>query len=109
MKSIYSPEYRALLAWLRSHREAQPLTVRQVGARLNKPHSWVSKVETGERRLDVAEYVRLCRAIDAEPGRGIAVVEAALGPYKPAHPADLKAADAPARYKTGRGGAGRSA
>ena len=96
MKSIYSPAYRALLVWLRSSRLAQGLTLREVGARLGRPHTWVGKIETGERRLDVAEYVRLCRAIGAEPGRGVAVVEAALGPpYEPPASSGLKAAESP--------------
>ncbi len=102
MKSIYSPAYRALLVWLRSQRTANSLTLREVGARVGQPHTWVGKVETGERRIDVAEYVRLCQAIGAEPGRGIAVVKAAIESYNPAAPADMKAADAPPSYGTAR-------
>ena len=81
IRDSYSPAYRALLAWLRSHRIAKRLTMRKVGLRMGIPHSWVGKVEIGERRLDVAEYVELCRAIEADPARGIAIVEAALGSY----------------------------
>jgi transcriptional regulator with XRE-family HTH domain len=95
MKSLYTPAYQALLAWLRSQREAQGLTLRAVGARMGLPHSWVGKVETGERRLDVTEYVRLCHALGAEPGRGLAVVEAALRTYQPAEPVTLLAAEHP--------------
>jgi len=100
MKSIYSPPYQALIAWLRAQRLAKGLTLREVGARVKRPHSWVGKIETGERRLDVAEYVTLCRAIEAEADRGIAIVESALGTYKPAAPANLKAADARSTYAT---------
>jgi transcriptional regulator with XRE-family HTH domain len=74
MKTIYAPEYRALLAWLRSQRLARNLTMRDVGARLKKPHSWVGKVETGERRLDLMEFVRVCKAIGIDPVRGLRIV-----------------------------------
>ena len=90
-KSIHSPEYRALLEWLRKCRKKRDLTMRDVGPLLGLPHSWVQKTESGERRLDVAEYVRLCHVLGADPGEGLGVVEANLGPYTPAADASLKA------------------
>ena len=75
MKSIYTPEYRALLAWLRQCRQTQGLSQRDVGAKLRLPHSWIGKIETGERRLDMTEFVRLCRALHADPHEGLDVVE----------------------------------
>ena len=45
MKSIYSPAYLTLIAWLRSEREKKGLTMREVGQRIGVPHSWVGKVE----------------------------------------------------------------
>jgi len=78
MKSIHTHAYRALLAWLRVNRRAHCLSMRQVGNRMGMSHSWVGKVETGERRLDVTEYVQLCRAIGVKSIQGIAIVEAAL-------------------------------
>jgi len=104
MKSLYTPAYQALLAWLRRRRTAEGLTLRDVGARLGLPHSWVGKVETGERRLDVTEYVRLCRAIGAEPGEGLTAIEAALGPYEPASPSVLRAAENPTTSYETQGG-----
>ena len=89
MKSIHAPAYRALLAWLRKSRQAKGMTMRDVAARLGVPHSWVGKVETGERRLDVAEFVRLCKALDVDPYAGIDVVRAvnAYPPHTVAMPA----------------------
>lgn len=103
MKSIYSPAYQALLTWLRAQRTAHGLTLREVGARVGRPHTWVGKIETAERRLDVTEYVELCQAIEVDPNRGIAVVKAAAtATYAPAAPADMKAADAHPPYTTPR-------
>ena len=48
--------------------------MRDVGEKLRLPHTWVGKIETGERRLDVAEFVRLCRALQADPHDGVDVV-----------------------------------
>ena len=50
--------------------------MREVAVMLGVPHSWVGKVETGERRLDVAELVRLCRALKIDPHQGLAIVVA---------------------------------
>ncbi len=50
------------------------LTQREVGALLNVSHSWVGKVEQGERRLDIIEYVRLCNALGIDPHEGLSFV-----------------------------------
>ena len=90
MKSIYSPEYRALLAWLRASRISLNLSLREVAARIGTPHTWVGKIETGERRLDVSEYVRLCHALGLDPRQGIANIEAVLNRYPRAAEPKLK-------------------
>lgn len=54
-KSIYSAEYRRLCAVLRALRQESGLTQVQVAEQLGVPQSFVSKYESGERRLDVVE------------------------------------------------------
>lgn len=76
MKSIYSPTYRSLLEWLRTSRMEKGLSMRQVGVLIGMPHSWIGKVETGERRLDVDEYVRLCRVLEIRAEQGLAILKA---------------------------------
>jgi hypothetical protein len=39
--------------------------------RLQRPQSFVSKFETGERHLDVLEFVELCEAIGIDPRKVI--------------------------------------
>ena len=39
------------------------LTQSDVAGRLGKPQSFVSKYETGERRLDVVEFLEVCDAL----------------------------------------------
>ena len=62
-KSQHSGRYRALVEALRQAREAAGLTQADVAARLGAYASFVSKVESGERRLDVVELADLCKAI----------------------------------------------
>jgi transcriptional regulator with XRE-family HTH domain len=62
-KSIYSAEYQRLCAVLRELRHEAGLTQVQVAAHLEVPQSFVSKYESGERRLDVVELGHLAEAL----------------------------------------------
>jgi transcriptional regulator with XRE-family HTH domain len=64
-KSIYSEEYQQLCLLLRQLRREAGLTQVEVGERLNEPQSFVSKYESGERRLDVIELRHVAEAIDS--------------------------------------------
>jgi transcriptional regulator with XRE-family HTH domain len=55
------PEYRRFLARLRTARETAGLTQVQVASRLRVPQSFISKSETGERRVDVVELADFAR------------------------------------------------
>lgn len=48
-------------------RKQAGLTQRDVASRLNKPPSFIGKVEKIERNLSVSEFVAWCEAINAEP------------------------------------------
>lgn len=63
-KSIYAPEYPVLLRLFREAREAAGMTQVQLAERLGQTQSFVSKIERGERRLDVLQL----RSILAEFG-----------------------------------------
>lgn len=62
-KSIFSKEHRWLLSVLREVRHEAGLTQVQLGKRLRKPQSFVSKYEIGERRLDLVELRQVCGAV----------------------------------------------
>ena len=66
-KSIYDDEYRRLIDALRQARANSGLTQQQVADRLGRPQSFVAKIEGFEHRLDIVEFIHLCRAIGAEP------------------------------------------
>jgi transcriptional regulator with XRE-family HTH domain len=63
-KTLYSTHYQTFLSLLRATREASGLTQIDLAKRLRATQSFVSKCERGERRLDVAELVQWCTALD---------------------------------------------
>jgi transcriptional regulator with XRE-family HTH domain len=66
-KAQHAPTYQRLLGLLRSLREEAGLTQRELGKRLGKPQSWVYNCETGNRRVDLAEFVAWAKACEVNP------------------------------------------
>lgn len=86
VKSVFTDEYETFLGALIAERKAVGLTQQDLANRLNKPQSFVSKYERGERRLDVVEFLAVVRAIGVDPcevikkvGRGSPVPTAEEG------------------------------
>lgn len=52
-----------LLSLLRLTRTESGLTQTEVARRLNQPQSFVSKYESGERRLDILELQEVCQVL----------------------------------------------
>lgn len=57
---------KALLALLREVRTEAGLRQSDLAMKLDKPQSYVSKYESGERRLDLLELEGVCRAIGVQ-------------------------------------------
>ena len=66
LSPLRSAQYRRFLERLRSAREEAGLTQQAVARRLRKPHSFVSKCELGERRVDFVELVAFARLYGKE-------------------------------------------
>lgn len=62
-KTIYSEEYSMFLRLLRETREASEISQTDIAMSLGKTQSFVSKVERGERRLDIVELRAFCQAM----------------------------------------------
>jgi len=65
-KSQHTSEYKRLTDALRQARETAGLTQADVAKKLRVYASFVSKVESGERRIDVIELKQFCRAYGLE-------------------------------------------
>ncbi|MBA2376669.1 MAG: helix-turn-helix transcriptional regulator [Rubrobacter sp.] len=51
---------------LEEARKAKGMTLSEAGRLLGKPHTWVWKIEAGERRVDAVELWHICRAYDLD-------------------------------------------
>lgn len=67
MKSIHDPRYRQLIVRLIALREACDTTQTELAELLNKPQSYVAKVEGLDRRLDVVEIADWLTALKTPP------------------------------------------
>lgn len=54
-KSVYSKEYKKIIVRLKNARLEAGFSQQYIANKLAKPQSYISKIESGERRLDVAE------------------------------------------------------
>ena len=70
-KTITSHEYQDLVNWLKQARIDQGLSMRDLAEKINKPHSFVQRIEMLERRLDVHEYCLYCKALDINSKEGL--------------------------------------
>lgn len=80
--SINTHEMQALTKWLKQVRETHQLSMRALAERMDKPHSYIQKVEQGERRLDVVEYVWYCQTLGVNPQVGLDLIHQAIAESK---------------------------
>lgn len=59
-------KFRELLVEVR---KTAGLTQAELSQRLDRPQSFVSKYERGERRLDVVEFGKVARALGVDPAK----------------------------------------
>jgi transcriptional regulator with XRE-family HTH domain len=64
-----TPDHVKLGKWLASTREALGMTQVQLAKRVGRSQSFVAKTETGQRRLDVIEFIALAKALGTSPER----------------------------------------
>ena len=77
-KAKLAPELRILGEVLVRARERAKLKQSDVAARLGLPASYLSKIESGTRRLDVIELIRIAEAMGADAAEIVSEVRDAL-------------------------------
>lgn len=79
MASIYSDEYQMVIKALREARIAKGITQESLAQALARPQSFIAKVENGERRLDVVEFVHISSLLSLNP---LGIIEKITPKYK---------------------------
>ncbi len=68
-RSVFSDAYEKFREILVSARKEASLTQIELADRLGKPQSFVSKFESGERRIDLIEFATIAKALNIDPCR----------------------------------------
>lgn len=75
MKTIYRKEYVSILLFLKSERVKKNLSQEDLASLLDKDQTYVSKFESGIRRLDVVEVFDICKALNINMNDIISIME----------------------------------
>jgi transcriptional regulator with XRE-family HTH domain len=68
-KSVHSAGQAAFCELMIRARKAAGLTQQELAKRLRRPQSFVAKYEGGERRVDVVEFIEICKAVEVDPNK----------------------------------------
>jgi len=71
--SLYSTEYDTLRLWLKDARKNSGLSIRDVAIKLGIHHSIVGKIEKGDRKLELFEFIRYCDAVGVSVENGVSI------------------------------------
>lgn len=70
-KTLRSPRHEALRAFLVERRKRAGLTQTSLAKRLGRYQSYAANVETGQKRIDVVEFIAFAAAIGFDPAKAI--------------------------------------
>lgn len=63
-KTIHAKDYHKVIGMLRELREQNFLTQKELADRIGSDQTFISKIEIGERRLDIIELKYICEALE---------------------------------------------
>ncbi len=75
---VVSPDYRAAIDTIRKARADLGVSQLELARRLEKPPSFVNKIEQLERRLDILEFIAIAQALGLEPGNLVTTIADAV-------------------------------
>lgn len=70
-KTLGSDRHKALIAFLIERREAAGMTQAQLAERLGEYQSFVARLESGQRRVDVVEFIELGSILGFDPAAAV--------------------------------------
>ena len=78
----HTGRYEVLCSFISNLRKEQSITQQVLASRLGKPQSFVSKIESGERKIDVIEFIEIVDALKLDPVDALKKFYEALPPNK---------------------------
>jgi transcriptional regulator with XRE-family HTH domain len=72
--SMFTAAADVLAAAVADLRRRAGLTQRQLAEKVGREQSFVGRIETGQRRVDLVEWVLICRACGADPAVEVAAL-----------------------------------
>ena len=70
-RTLGSARHNAMVAYIIEQRDAKGLTQVQVARKLKRYQSYITNIETGQRRVDVVEFMALADAIGFDAAEAI--------------------------------------
>jgi len=67
LKTLRSRRHRALCATLLAARKAAKLSQAELASRLKTSQTAIARIESGERRVDVVEFIDIARVLRIDP------------------------------------------
>jgi transcriptional regulator with XRE-family HTH domain len=74
-KTLRSKRYKALIGLLVARRQAAGMTQSELAARSGKSQSFVARLESGQRRIIVVEFMTLAKILRFDPYKLISTLE----------------------------------
>jgi len=74
-KTLGSKRYKALIGLLVVRRRAVGMTQSDLAARLGQSKSFVARLESGQRRITVVEFMTLAKVLRFDPYKVISTLE----------------------------------
>jgi transcriptional regulator with XRE-family HTH domain len=85
--SMFTSAYDGVVQSLVRLRKSAGLSQRQLAEELGREQNFVGRVETGQRRVDLVEFIWICRACKADPEAEMMALLKNLRGRVPARPA----------------------
>ena len=73
-KTLGSKRHKALIGFLIERRKAAGMTQMQLADRLGKSQSFIAYLESGQRRVDVVEFLELAEVLGFDAGEALGAV-----------------------------------
>jgi transcriptional regulator with XRE-family HTH domain len=71
-KTLGTKRHKALIDFLVARRDALNMSQAQLASRLGEYQSFVARLESGDRRIDVVEFMKLGEILGFDPAKVIA-------------------------------------